>query len=136
MISSEGNGEIDFSNDIFPELIKKDAGIYGYIFNGYWNDVGRPETFLKATYDILNQKIEQNFYNSKIEEGIGKIGNIWVGENVSIDKEARIEGPVVIGNNCTIEKGCKISKGSVIGDNVSIGKNVKIDGQFFSQAVP
>ena len=83
---------------------------------------------MKATYDILDQKMEQNFYKSKIEEGIGKIGNIWVGENVSIDKKARIEGPVVIGNNCTIEKGCKISKGSVIGNNVSIGKDVKIDG--------
>jgi glucose-1-phosphate thymidylyltransferase long form len=120
--------EVDFSKDIFPEVIKKDAGIYGYIFNGYWNDVGRPETFMKATYDILDQKMEQNFYKSKIEEGIGKIGNIWVGENVLIDKKARIEGPVVIGNNCTIEKGCKISKGSVIGNNVSIGKDVKIDG--------
>ena len=120
--------EVDFSKDIFPEVIKKDAGIYGYIFNGYWNDVGRPETYMKATYDILDQKMEQNFYKSKIEEGVGKIGNIWVGENVSIDKKARIEGPVVIGNNCTIEKGCKISKGSVIGNNVTIGKDVKIDG--------
>jgi mannose-1-phosphate guanylyltransferase len=120
--------EIDFSKDIFPEVIKKDSGIYGYVFNGYWNDVGRPETFLEATYDILDQKIEQEFYKSKIEEGIGKIGNIWVGENVSIDKKVRMEGPVVIGDNCTILEGCKISKGSVIGNNVTIGKNVNIDG--------
>lgn len=124
----EGKEEVDFSKDIFPEIIKKDAGIYGYVFNGYWNDVGRPETFMQATYDILDQKMEQSFYKSKIEEGVGKIGNIWVGENVSIDKKARIEGPVVIGDNCTIEKGCKISRGSVIGDNVSIGKDVKVDG--------
>jgi glucose-1-phosphate thymidylyltransferase long form len=122
------NEEVDFSKDIFPEVIKQEAGIYGYIFNGYWNDVGRPETFLEATYDILDQKMEQNFYKSKIEEGIGKIGNIWVGENVSIDKQARIEGPVVIGDNCSIEKGCKISNGSVLGNNVSIGKEVNIDG--------
>lgn len=121
-------GEVDFSKDIFPEVIKKDAGIYGYVFDGYWNDVGRPETYLEATYDILDQKMDQNFYKTKIEEGIGKIGNIWVGKNVSIDKKARIEGPVVIGDNCSIEKGCKISKGSVIGDNVSIGKDVNIDG--------
>ena len=120
--------EIDFSKDIFPEIIKNGAGIYGYIFKGYWNDVGRPETFMQATYDILDQKMEQDFYKSKIEESVGKIGDIWVGENVAINKKVRIEGPVVIGNNCTIEKGCKISKGSVIGDNVSIGRNVKIDG--------
>ncbi len=120
--------EVDFSNDIFPEVIKQDAGIYGYVFNGYWNDIGRPETYLEATYDILDQKMEQNFYKTKMEESIGKIGNIWIGENVFIDEKARIEGPVVIGNNCTIEEGCKISRGSVIGDNVSIGKDVNIDG--------
>ena len=119
-------GEVDFSKDIFPEIIKQNAGIFGYVFNGYWNDIGRPETYLEATYDILEQKMEQNL-ETKIEESIGKIGNIWVGENVSIDKKARIEGPVVIGDNCTIEKGSKISKGSVIGDNVTIGKDVNID---------
>ncbi|MDI6724206.1 MAG: NDP-sugar synthase [Methanobacterium sp.] len=119
-------GEVDFSKDIFPEVIKQNARIFGYVFNGYWNDIGRPETYLEATYDILEQKMEQNL-ETKIEESIGKIGNIWVGENVSIDKKARIEGPVVIGDNCTIEKGSKISKGSVIGDNVTIGKDVNID---------
>ena len=120
--------EVDFSKDIFPEVIKQDAGMYGYVFGGYWNDIGRPETYLEATYDILDQKTDQNFYKTKMEESIGKIGNIWVGENVFIDEKARIEGPVVIGNNCTIEEGCKISRGSVIGDNVSIGKDVNIDG--------
>ena len=120
--------EVDFSKDIFPEVIKQDAGIYGYVFDGYWNDIGRPETYLAATYDILDQKTDQNFYKTRMEESIGKIGNIWVGENVFIDEKARIEGPVVIGNNCTIEEGCKISRGSVIGDNVSIGKDVNIDG--------
>ncbi len=120
--------EVDFSKDIFPEVIKQDAGIYGYVFDGYWNDIGRPETYLEATYDILDQKMDQNFYKTKMEESIGKIGNIWVGENVFIDEKARIEGPVVIGNNCTIEEGCKIARGSVIGDNVSIGKDVNIDG--------
>lgn len=124
----EGKEEVDFSKDIFPEVIEQNAGMYGYVFNGYWNDVGRPETYLEATYDILDQKLENNPYSSKMEEGIGKIGDIWVGENASIHKKARIEGPVVIGDNCTIGKGCKISKGSVIGDNVSIGKNVTIDG--------
>ncbi|MGZ7043656.1 MAG: DUF4954 family protein [Methanobacterium sp.] len=124
----EEKSELDFSKDIFPEVIKKDAGIYGYVFNGYWNDVGRPETYLEATYDILDQKIKLDFNKSKIEESIGKIGNIWVGKNVFIDKKARIEGPVVIGDNCTIQEGSKISKGSVIGNNVSIGKNVNIDG--------
>ncbi|AEG18552.1 sugar phosphate nucleotidyltransferase [Methanobacterium paludis] len=121
-------GEVDFSNEIFPKLIEENAGIYGYVFDGYWNDVGRPESYLKATYDILNQKVKQTIYKAMIKPGIGKIGNIWTGKNIHMGKRVRIEGPVVIGSNCIIDDGSTISKGSVIGDNVFIGKNTNIQG--------
>lgn len=121
-------GEIDFSKHVFPRLIEESAGIYGFLFDGYWNDVGRPKTYLKATYDILNQKSGQEISGTKVKEEIGRIGDIWIGKNVKIDDKARVEGPVVIGDNCTIEKGCKISNGSVIGNNVLIKKNTNMEG--------
>ncbi|MBM4240836.1 MAG: NDP-sugar synthase [Euryarchaeota archaeon] len=121
-------GEVDFSKHVFPALIRENAGIYGYVFPGYWNDVGRPESYLKATYDLLEQKFKHDPFGNKIDEEIGRVGDIWVGKNVEIDKKARIEGPVVIGDNCTMEEGCKISKGSVIGNNVLIKRNVNLDG--------
>lgn len=120
--------EVDFSHEIFPRLIAEDSKMYGYLFNGYWNDVGRPETYLKATYDILNQKIKQKLYRSPVQTGIGKLGNISVGRGIQIGNRVRIEGPVVIGNNCTIEDGCKLSKGTVIGNNVFVGSNTSIEG--------
>jgi NDP-sugar pyrophosphorylase family protein len=124
----EKKGEIDFSNEIFPRLIKEGAGIYGYVFNGYWNDVGRPETYLKATYDILNRKIHQKIYKKRAKQSIGKIGNIWMGKNIHIGRKVRIEGPVVIGNNSFLDDGSKLSHGTVIGDGVYIGKNSTIQG--------
>ncbi len=121
-------GEVDFSKHVFPTMIRENARIYGYVFDGYWSDVGRPETYLKATYDILDQKLGQKPSGTKIKEGIGKVGNIWIGDNVKINKRARIEGPVVIGDDCTIEEGCRISKGTVIGNNCYIENNVNIEG--------
>ena len=121
-------GEMDFSNEIFPRLIEEDAGIYGYVFDGYWNDVGRPETYLKATYDILNRKIHQKIYKKRAKQSIGKIGNIWMGKNIHIGRKVRIDGPVVIGNNCFLDDGSKLSQGTVIGDGVYIGKNSTIQG--------
>ena len=120
------DGEIDFSNDVFPRLIEEKAGIYGYIFDGYWNDIGRPETYLKATYDLLNQKIIHKIYHNHLKRGVGKLGNIWMGKNVKMSPRIRIEGPVVIGSNCTIEEGCTLSKGTVIGEGVHIGKGTTI----------
>ena len=122
----ESEGDVDFSNDIFPKLIENKAGIYGYTFNGYWNDIGRPESYLKATYDVLNQKIKQKIYPKKLEKGIGKLGKIWAGNNITLGPRVRIEGPVVIGSNSTIEEGCRLTKGTVIGEGVHIGKGTTI----------
>lgn len=119
-------GEVDFSKDIFPQLIEQDAGIYGYIFDGYWNDVGRPETYLKATYDVLAQKIKQKIYPKNLKEDVGKLGKIWMGKNISIGPRVRIEGPVVLGSNCTIEEGCTLSRGTVIGEGVTLGSGTNV----------
>lgn len=119
-------GEIDFSKDIFPKLIREKAGVYGYIFDGYWNDIGRPETYLRATYDLLNQKLIHKIYNKCLRRGVGKLGNIWTGHDILIDPRTRIEGPVVIGSNCVIEKGCTLTKGTVIGEGVYIGRDTTI----------
>src|ERR1043165_1697341 len=32
--------EFDFSKDLFPELLEERAGLYGYIAQGYWRDIG------------------------------------------------------------------------------------------------
>ncbi len=70
-------GEIDFSNDVFPQLIEEQAGIYGFVFEGYWNDVGRPKTYLQANYDVLNKKIRPKPHGNKLNEGVGRLGDIW-----------------------------------------------------------
>jgi mannose-1-phosphate guanylyltransferase len=121
-------GKLDFSKHVFPLLIKENAGLYGFIFEGYWNDVGRPETYLKATYDLLNFNLASNIPGEKIKKGIGRLGDIWVGKNVNIDPKARLEGPIVIGDDAKIEENCRIGQGSVIGNNVSLKKNSVIEG--------
>jgi NDP-sugar pyrophosphorylase family protein len=120
--------EIDFSKDVFPRLIREKAGIYGFISRGYWNDVGRPETFLKANRDVLNRKIFPVPPGKHLDESVGKFGDIWVGKDVQIDDKTRIMGPVVIGDNSKIEKNCILGKDTVIGENVLVEENTTIKG--------
>src|SRR3954451_2396398 len=37
--------------DVFPRLVGE--GLYGHVARGYWMDIGTPERYLQATYDIL-----------------------------------------------------------------------------------
>jgi mannose-1-phosphate guanylyltransferase len=120
--------EIDFSNDIFPILIENNAGIFGYVMDGYWNDVGRPETYLKANYDVLGEKIKPEPAGHKMKEGVGRLGNIWIGDDVHIHDSVRIVGPVFIGDHCFIEKDCKLGKNTVLNEHVYMEKNSVVKG--------
>jgi NDP-sugar pyrophosphorylase family protein len=53
--------EVDFSQDVFPQLIKNRQG-YMDIFLLLLNDVGRPKTYLQANYDVLNKKFKTKPY--------------------------------------------------------------------------
>ena len=121
-------GEVDFSQDIFPQLIEDEAGIYGYVLKDYWNDVGRPQTYLQANYDVLNKKIKPEPRGKKLAEGVGRLGDMWIGKEVEIENKVRIIGPVVIGDGCCIEKNCVLGRNMVMGDNVHLEKNSTIKG--------
>lgn len=121
-------GEVDFSKDIFPQLIEEQAGIYGYVLDGYWNDVGRPKTYLQANYDVLNKKIGPEPHGEKLAEDVGRLGDIWVGNGVEIENKVRLIGPVVIGDGCVIEKNSVIGRNTIIGDNVHLEINSTVKG--------
>lgn len=119
---------VDFSNDLFPALIEEDAGVYGYVLDGYWNDVGRLETYLKANNDVLTGEIKPEPLGERLEEGVGRLGDIWVGEDVNIDDSARIVGPVFIGDGCNIDENCRIGKNTVLNEDVYVEKGCTIKG--------
>jgi mannose-1-phosphate guanylyltransferase/phosphomannomutase len=109
--------EVDFSKDLFPQLLERNDPMYGLIGEGYWEDVGNLQSYRQAHYDILEEKIHIDMPFTKHE------GNIWVGEGTIISPSANITGPVVIGHNCQIGPGVTITPGTVIGDNVIVGEN-------------
>lgn len=122
------NGPVDFSNDLFPALLENGAGLYGYVLDGYWNDVGRLETYLKANNDVLAGEIKPEPEGERLEEGVGRLGKIWIGEDVQIDDSARLVGPVYIGNGCNIDENCRIGKNTVLNEDVYVEKGCTIKG--------
>src|SRR6202048_3266287 len=41
----------DWSGDVFPRLLERGAPLYGWVGDGYWEDVGTHESYLKAQAD-------------------------------------------------------------------------------------
>jgi mannose-1-phosphate guanylyltransferase/phosphomannomutase len=104
--------EFDFSNNLFPHLLKEHLGLFGYVAEGYWRDVGNLNEYQEAHQDCLLANVKINFYGSKKN-------NIYFGKNTKILENLITEGVVVIGDNCLISDNVKIIN-SVIGNDCSI----------------
>lgn len=102
------NKMFDFSNDLFPLLLKENANMYGYITEDYWSDLGTPEAYLKAQADLLSGSVFGQAMGSVFEE------------NVSLSEEAKITAPVYIGKNTVISGKCSIGPYAVIGSGCII----------------
>src|SRR4051795_12148386 len=82
----------DFSKELFPLLLEMGRPIYGFVLDGYWQDIGNLDQYRQANFDALDEKVRLDI------PGIRLRGNIWVGESVELDELERIEGPSYIGN--------------------------------------
>ena len=118
------NTDVDFSKNLFPQLLKEGKPLYGYIADGYWKDIGNHDEYRFAHYDILDEKVKINVLGTKKKIN-GK--TVILGKNSVIEDGVVVDDNVIVGDNTTIKKGAKIGK-SVIGSNVVVEENALILG--------
>jgi mannose-1-phosphate guanylyltransferase/phosphomannomutase len=111
--------DFDFSKNLFPTMLEQDMGLYGYIAEGYWRDVGNLNEYQEAHLDALDNKVRLQMEGEKI-------GDAYIGEHSVIETDpSLLQGMVLIGKNCRIGKNVKIIK-SAIGNDVVIGDGAVI----------
>ena len=112
---------VDFSGEVFPRLLADGKAVFGYVAEGYWEDVGNPEAYIRAHQDVLDRKVEVEVPGFEMGQGV------WLGEGSEVDPEARIEGPAVIGDYCRVSAGAHIREYTVLGSNVMVGHNAYLE---------
>ncbi len=128
--------EFDFSKNLFPAMLEQDLGLYGYIADGYWRDVGNLNEYQEAHLDALDdnvkivpdgEKYSSAFIgtDSVVETAPENLqGTILIGKECKIGKDVKIFKSV-IGNGTVIEEGA-IIRNTVIWGDVTIGKNAEL----------
>ncbi|ARF82084.1 sugar phosphate nucleotidyltransferase [Kitasatospora aureofaciens] len=115
---------VDWSSDVFPQLLKEGKRVYGYVAEGYWEDVGTHESYGKAQADVLEGKVDVELEGFEISPGV------WVAEGAEVDPEAVLRGPLYIGDYAKVEAGVEIREHTVLGSNVVVKR-----GAFLHKAV-
>lgn len=116
--------EISIERDVFPKLAGD--GLHGQRLDGYWKDIGTPERFLEASWDIIEGRV-------KTAVPVDRHG-------VLVDPESRIHpaaeiGPrAVIGPGCEVGPKARIAESVLLGDAV-IGDGASVSGSIFSAGV-
>jgi mannose-1-phosphate guanylyltransferase/phosphomannomutase len=117
----EAGQNVDWSKDVFPQLLKQDESLYGYIADGYWTDIGTLDAYMRATSDYLQNRV-------RIPRlGINIGDEIWTGGEHEIAPDARLYGPIFLGHGVKIKGGVVIHGPTVIRDYNIVDTGAHID---------
>jgi NDP-sugar pyrophosphorylase family protein len=120
------------TEDIFPQMIQDDVPIYGYLHEGYWNDMGNRESYLQVNTDALNKKVTLKKASAYQSNSPSVISPALVGPNCRISKDSKIGSHSVIGPNCIIESGTVIEN-SILWGGVTVGAGTTIKRSVIAQ---
>jgi mannose-1-phosphate guanylyltransferase / phosphomannomutase len=118
----EKDKPFDFSQELFPFMLKKGDPIYGYVTpGGYWCDVGNLSEYMRANADVLQGQVDIEIPAKDIG------GNIWCEEGVVIDEGAQLYGPIYLGHDCKVRTGAIIHGPSMIGSYTIVDERAQVD---------
>ncbi|HXN59958.1 MAG TPA: sugar phosphate nucleotidyltransferase [Acidimicrobiales bacterium] len=111
---------VDFSGEVFPAALEAGRPLYGYVADGYWEDVGTSAAYLKAHEDILDGKVQVDVSGFELRPGI------WVGKGSSIHPSVQIHSPAYVGENCTIDAEAVLGSYTTIGANTQVAERAEV----------
>ena len=120
------------TEDIFPQMVQDGIPIYGYIYDGYWKDMGNRESYLQVNADALDEKVFLKGIFPNELNGPFIIPPVLVGHNCHIAENSKIGPHMVIGPNCKIKNGAVVEN-SILWEGVTIGTGSTVKGSVVTQ---
>ena len=87
----------DFSKELFPYLLEMGRPLYGYVMDGYWQDIGNLDQYRQANFDALDEKGASSKFPASASAATS--GSARASRSRELEQ---IEGPAFIGNYCRI----------------------------------
>jgi mannose-1-phosphate guanylyltransferase len=110
-------GPCSIEREVFPNLIGR--GLYGFPGDGYWLDIGTPERYLQATFDILEGAVK-----TKVGD---RMGNGYRAIADDVESRGRIIPPALVERGAQIAPGAIVGPLVVLGDHTVIGAGTRVE---------
>jgi mannose-1-phosphate guanylyltransferase len=139
--------------DVFPRLVGN--GLYGVpATDVYWMDIGTPERYLQASFDILEGQVRTELGARLAASGLclveeaeisGRVAPpALVGPGCLVAEHAVVGGRAVLGRSVTVQEGAHVESsvvldgavvgpgttvhGSIVGPGARVGENCRLEG--------
>ena len=106
----EPDRNVSIEREVWPRLVGN--GLYGYVAEGYWLDIGTPGRYLQGTFDIL----EGNVQTAVLE----RLGSDWL----VVEDRSQVHGRVIPPG--VIERGVRVGQGAHVGSLVVLAEDVSV----------
>ena len=111
---------VSIERDVFPRLAG-DGAVYGLALEGYWLDVGTPESYLQAHRDVLERS-----FATEAGDALGADFTL-VDPSAEVDPGARLVPPVYVGPGAVVERGARAGSLAVVGAGARLGSGALVE---------
>src|SRR5262249_20289683 len=128
--------------DVYPALIERNEAVYGYRYTGYWMDIGAPERYLQAHWDMLDGVLGDAWGQRLpagsrlvlrpddmplIAPGVTLVPPVVLGPEVELAPDVRLGPYAVLGAGCQLASGAVV-RDSVLWEGVQVGAGAQVRG--------
>jgi mannose-1-phosphate guanylyltransferase len=112
--------------EVFPRLVGD--GLYGHRLDGYWMDIGTPERYLQASWDILEGRVHTDAgarldgAGLLVEDGYG-VDPATVRPPALVETDVTAGAEASIGPRAVIARGTHLGEGAVVSGSVVLPRS-------------
>ncbi|MGN6588119.1 MAG: sugar phosphate nucleotidyltransferase [Solirubrobacterales bacterium] len=115
---------VSIEREVFPRLVGD--GLCGLLLEGYWMDIGTPERYLQASWDILEGTVETRVRPTA--------PGLLVAGDAVIDEEAQVGPRAVVSSGCSVERGAEVGD-SVLLEGCTVGRDALVRNSILAPGV-
>ena len=111
---------LSFERKVFPDVLTHGLKMMGFVWDGYWMDMGTPEKYYQAQIDVLEERVPFAFGDRAEKRGDG----IWIAKTAKVSEGAVLNAPCYVGEDVTLGKDAHIPSQTIVGANSLINKAI------------
>ncbi|HXR59986.1 MAG TPA: NDP-sugar synthase [Solirubrobacterales bacterium] len=115
---------VSIEREVFPRLVGK--GLHALLLDGYWMDIGTPDRYLQASWDILEGRVATRVQPTA--------------RGTLIADDAEIDGSATLGDRAVVSSGCRIAAGAEVNGAVllagcTVGAGARVESSILAPGV-